>query len=51
MKYVETIPEAVTGISRAYLHIIAAMSLAMNACDQAPIILPKMQDQTLLVLR
>jgi len=45
MKYVVTVPEDVAGISRTYLPIPAAISCIIDACDQAPLILPKMQDQ------
>ena len=37
-------------ISRTYLPIKAAISFFMDAFDQAPLILPKMQDQILLTL-
>jgi len=47
---VVTIPEGVVAISRTCLPIKAAISFIMNACDQAPLILPKMQDQKLLKL-
>ena len=50
MKYVVTVPEDVAGISRTYLPIKAAISFCMDAFDQAPLILPKMQDQILLTL-
>jgi len=36
------------GISFAYLLIKAANHLFMDTCDQAPLILPKMQDHQLL---
>ena len=38
------------GISHTYLPIMAAISLFMVACDQAPLMLPKMEDQNLLML-
>jgi len=50
MKWVVTVPEDVARISRTYLPIKAAMSFFMDACDQAPLILPKMQDQISLTL-
>jgi len=40
----------VARISRTYLPIKAAISFYMDACDQAPHILPKMQDQISLTL-
>jgi len=40
----------VARISRTYLHIKAAISFFMDAFDQAPLILPKMQDQISLTL-
>jgi len=46
MKYVVTVPEDVARISRTYLPTQAAISFYyMDAFDQAPLILPKMQDQ------
>ena len=45
MRYVDTVLEDVAGISHTYLAIKAAISLFMEACDQAPLILPKMQNQ------
>jgi hypothetical protein len=45
MKYVVSVPEDATGISHTYLPIKAAISVFMDAGDQAPLILPKMQDQ------
>ena len=39
------------GISHTYLPIKAAISFFMDAWDQAPLILPKMQDQQSLMLR
>jgi len=51
MKYVVTVLEDVAGISSTYLPIKAAISLLMDACDQVPLMLPKMQDQKLLTLR
>jgi len=45
MTYVVTVQEDVAGISRTYLPIMAAITLFMDACDQAPLILPQMQDQ------
>jgi len=50
MKYVVTVPEIVAGISRTYLPIKAAMCCFMDARDQAPLILPKLQDQISLTL-
>jgi len=43
MKYVVTVPEDVAEISCTYLPRKAAISLFMDAWDQAPLILPKMQ--------
>jgi hypothetical protein len=40
----------VARISHTYHPIQAAMSFYMDACDQAPLILPKMQDQISLTL-
>jgi hypothetical protein len=40
----------VSRISRTYLRIKAAISFFVDACDQTPLILPKMQDQILLTL-
>jgi len=45
MTYVVTVPEDVAGISRTHLTIKAAIFLFVEAFDQAPLILPKMQDQ------
>jgi hypothetical protein len=45
MTYVVTVPEDVAGISRIHLAIKAAIFLVMEACDQAPLILPKILDQ------
>ena len=42
---VVTVLENVVGISHTYLPIQIAISFFMDACDQAPLILPKMQDQ------
>ena len=39
------------GISHTYLPIKAAISLLMDACDRAPLMLPKMEDQKWLMLR
>jgi hypothetical protein len=50
MKSVVTVPEDVATISGTYLPIEAAISFHMDGCDQAPLILPKMQDQTSLIL-
>jgi len=50
MKSVVTVPEDVAWISHTYLHIKAAISFFMDACNQAPLIVPKMQDQKLLTL-
>jgi len=50
MTYVVTDPEDVAGISRTHLAIKADIFLFMEACDQAPFILPKMQDQYSLTL-
>jgi len=44
MKYVVTVPEDVVEICRTYRPIMAAISLFIDACDQAPLILLKMQD-------
>jgi len=38
------------GISCTYLPIKAALSLFLDACDEVPLILPKMEDQKLLML-
>jgi len=51
MTYVVTVPEDVAGISHTYRPIKAAISLFMDAHDQAPLILPKLQDQYSLTLR
>ena len=45
MKWVFTVPEDVVRISCTYLPIKAAISMIVDACDQAPLRLPKMQDQ------
>jgi len=50
MKEVVTVPEDVAGISRMYLPVMAAIPLPMDACDQVPPILPKIQNQKLLTL-
>jgi len=50
MKYVVNVPEDVAGIPCTYLPIKAAIYLFMNAGDQAPLILLKMQDLKLLTL-
>ena len=50
MKQVVTVLEDVAGISRTYLLIKPAISLFMDACDQAPLLLRKMQDQKSLTL-
>ena len=50
LKSVVTVPEAVAGISHTYMHIITAMTLFKNTCDQATLILPKRQDQKSLML-
>jgi len=50
MQSAATVPEAVMEISQASLLPKAAMTLRMNACDQAPIIVPKMQDEKSLTL-
>jgi len=50
MKSVDTVPEDVARISRTYLPIKAAISFFMDVFDQAPVILPKMQDQISLML-
>jgi len=50
MKYVVTVPEDVARISCTYLPIKAAISFFMDAFDQAPLILSKMQDQISLTL-
>jgi hypothetical protein len=44
------VPEDVTGILRPYLPTEAAIFLFMNAGDQAPLILPKMQESKSLTL-
>jgi len=44
MKYVVTVPENVAGISHTKLPMKAAIFLYMDACKQAPLILPKIQD-------
>jgi len=50
MKYFVTVPEDVARTSHTYLPIKAAISFFMDVCDQAPLILPKMQDQISLTL-
>ena len=50
MKYVVTVPEDVSGISRTYLPIRASIRLFIDACDQAPLIIPTMEDQKSLML-
>ena len=50
MKEVVTVPEDVARISHTYLPIKASISIFMDACDQGPLILPKMQDQISLTL-
>jgi hypothetical protein len=50
MKYIVTVPEDGARISHTYLPLMAAIFLFMNVCDQAPLILPKMEDEILLVL-
>jgi len=50
MENVVTVPEDMAAISGKYLPITAAISLFMDACDQAPLIVLKMQGQTLLML-
>ena len=47
MKLAVTVPEDMVGIFHTYLLIKAAISLFMDACDQAPLILPKMEDPKL----
>jgi hypothetical protein len=42
MKSVVTVWAAVTGMYLAYLPMEAAKSLFMDACDLAPLIIPKM---------
>ena len=51
MKWVVTVPEVMAGIFRTYPPIKAAIFLFMDACDQAPLILLKMQDPESLTLR
>jgi len=41
----------VVGIFCIYVPIKAAISLFMDACDHAPLILPKMEDPKMLTLR
>jgi len=50
MKEVATVPEDVAGIIRTYLPIKAATSLFMNASDQAPVVLPQMQEPKSMTL-
>jgi hypothetical protein len=50
MKYVITVPEDVVGTSHTYLPIKAAISIFMDACDEVPLIFPKMQEQKSLTL-
>jgi hypothetical protein len=50
MKKVVTVPEDVARIYCTYLLIKAALSFFIDACDQAPLILPKMQDQISMTL-
>jgi len=50
MKYVLTVTEDVARISRTYLPIKAAIFLLMDASDEAPLIIPKTQDQISLML-
>jgi hypothetical protein len=50
MKYIVTVPEDVARISRTYLPIQAAIFFFLDVCNQAPLILPKIQDQTALTL-
>jgi hypothetical protein len=50
MKYVITVPEDVVGTSHTYLLIKAAISMFIDACDEVPLIFPKMQEQKLLTL-
>jgi len=45
MTHVVAISEDVAGISRTHLGIKAAILLFMEAFDQAPLVLLKMQDQ------
>jgi hypothetical protein len=51
MKSVVTVWAAVAGMYLAYLPMEAAKSLFMDACDLAPLIIPKMRDQKSLALR
>ena len=51
MKWVDTVQEAIAGISFAYLLIKAANHLFMDTCNQAPLRLPKVQDHQLLTLQ
>jgi hypothetical protein len=50
MECVVTIQEDVVGIIRIHLPIKAAISLWVDPCDQAPLILPKMYDPKSLIL-
>ena len=51
MKWVVTVPDDVAEIFCTFLPITAAISLFMDACDQVPLIIPKMQDPKSLTLR
>jgi hypothetical protein len=51
MKYVVTVQGDVAGISHTYLPRTAAIFLLLVACDQVPLILPKMQEFKWLMLR
>jgi len=44
MKRVVTVPEDMVGLFRTYFPIKAAIMWFMDACDEAPLILPKIQD-------
>jgi hypothetical protein len=47
MKCVLTVPEDMVGILHPYLPTNAGISLVIDACDQKPLIIPKVQDPKL----
>jgi hypothetical protein len=51
MKWVVTVPEDAAGLFCTYQTMKATIRLFMNACDEALLILSKMQDRKLLTLR
>jgi hypothetical protein len=50
MKCAVTVIEDVAGIFCTYLPIMAAIFLYMDACDEVPLILPKMEDPKSLTI-